>query len=104
VTNSLPSSNTPRWTGHHSQQGRVLYCARVETHDVEQHTPHAKVDYEPGLAKHAAQTIAGPLERAAVTRDTERHLGLDHLGGALVQRGSGEIWGTLAGWQNTNEL
>jgi hypothetical protein len=42
------------------------------------------------LAKHAAQTIAGPLERAAVARDTKRHLGLDHLGGALVQREEAE--------------
>jgi hypothetical protein len=37
------------------------------------------------LAKHAVQTIAGPLERTAVARDAERHLSLDHLDGTLVQ-------------------
>jgi formate dehydrogenase assembly factor FdhD len=61
------------------------------TRDIEQYTPHAKVEYAPGLAKHAAQTIAGPLERAAVAQDTERHLGLDHLSGALVSKESEKI-------------
>ena len=71
--------------------GRVIihskdaYGACIEAHDIEQHTPHTKVKYAPGLAKHATQTIAGPLERATVAQDTERHLGLGHLDGALVQ-------------------
>ena len=66
------------------------YRARVETHDIEQHAPHPEVKHASGLAKHAAQTVAGPLERAAVARDAERHLGLDQLDGALVQREEAE--------------
>ena len=61
--------------------GEHAHGARVETQDVEQHAPHAGVEDASELTKHAAQAVAAPLERAAVARDAERHLGLDHLDG-----------------------
>jgi hypothetical protein len=59
--------------------GKHAHSARIETQDVEQHTPHADVEDASELTKHAAQAVASPLERPAVARDAERHLGLDHL-------------------------
>ena len=53
---------------------RYAHGARVEMH----------IGHASRLAKHAVQTIAGPLERTAVTRDAERHLGLNHLDGMLM--------------------
>ena len=42
----------------------------------------------------ARQNIDGPVERAAVARDAEYYLGLDHLDAALMQlRKIEEIWG-----------
>jgi hypothetical protein len=59
--------------------GKHPHRARVKTRNVEQHAPHPEVEHASGLAKHAAQAVPGPLERAAVARDAERHLGLDNL-------------------------
>lgn len=59
--------------------------AGVEARDIEQHTPHPGVEDAFSLAKHAAQASSGPLEHAGVARDAERHIGLDHFYGPLVQ-------------------
>jgi hypothetical protein len=55
------------------------------------------------------QTIADPLERAAVTQDAGSHLGLDRVDGALMQREKskkkiGACRGVEDNMQNTNEL
>ena len=55
-----------------SSMTRYAHGARVEMH----------IGHASRLAKHAVQTIAGPLEHTTVVRDAERHLSLDHLDGA----------------------
>jgi hypothetical protein len=53
-------------------------------------------------------TIDGPLKRAAVARDAEYHLDLDHLDAALMQCENLKKFGVCRGaednLQDTNEL
>ena len=64
---------------------RTLNAHALKRVILKQHTPLTKVERTYRLAKHAVQTIAGALERAAVARVAECHLGLDYLDGALMQ-------------------
>ena len=52
--------------------GKHTYSTRLETRNVEHHTPHAKVNDTAEIAKQVQHAHPGPFERAAVCCDAER--------------------------------
>ena len=78
-------TNSPIGRGRIAIFAKHAHWARVGACDIEQHAPHPGVKDVFNLgAKHAVQASSGSLEHAAVVRDAECHIGLDHLHSLLV--------------------